>query len=180
MGMVNTQMNTAAENAIANVKKMPWQTRMGIAVGSVAGAAALGGGIAGIVESQRPSAENDLVSEQRSSVEQRSVVVEVPVEVEVGAAPPTPASMAAAMSATPVSVLYDGDDASQKASVAVVNETTFMGVTFLLLLLGCIFIGVSGAAYYRKKQRAAAVLTSARPEYEEVSEGEEGEGEYLA
>lgn len=127
-----TKFVKSTEDKVHDLK--PWQQKAGIAAVSVAGAAALAGGIAGIVEAQ--AAPKKMAAKEASKP--RVVVVKVPVKVAV-----QPQS---------VPILYDASTPTEAAvnkGSAVMNVVTFMFV-------GCVLLGVSGFVYYKVGQRKRA------------------------
>jgi len=131
-----TKMVKSTETKVENLK--PWQKKAGIAAVSMAGAAALAGSIAGIVESQAAPKASAKMTHGKDASKPRVVIVKVPVEVPVQ--PQT------------VPMLYD---ANSPAGAAVTKGSVVMNVV-TFLFVGCVFIGASGFVYYKVGQRKRA------------------------
>lgn len=173
-----------------NLKDMPWQNEVGIAVGSVAGAAAVAGGIAGIVEAQKNAPKPPAMKKKDSDASDPLVAV-IPIEVQVTAAP-APAATPAPAPFTPKLAgasfrLYNNDKQKAATPVAqtvmndgVFNDRMLMGVAGFLLFLGLVFLGMGSVVYCKTNRRKRAAESNdteyeAGSIYEEVSEGEDGE-----
>lgn len=154
----NAQMRDKAELNLASPKtdvkftNMPWKTQLEIAAGSVAGAAALGGAIAGIVVSQTTAEPRQVRAAPKAKIQHTA---DVPVST------PPPAAVAA-------SALYDDPPA------ALMVDNAFIAAACCLLIIGCLFLSVSIFAYYRScRSKRGTEIRTAETSSEEVSESEE-------
>jgi len=146
------------------IEAMPPKQKMALAAGSAAGAAVLAGSIGGIVEASKNAADGGIKAKAAQKATGKPgtagnpivVKVKVPVEVEVTPAP-KPSGYALFSKA--------GEAGAAKPIAEQIGTSAPQGVLVAVaafVFFGCVFLGISGIAYFHYSKKRATRSTFAQ------------------